>query len=156
MKELILRKAVEADIEAISELEEICFPDPWSKESIKEEILNNEKALWIVAELMEDTPKVVGYIGIWQIFDEGHIMNVAVNPAYRGHHIGYDIMETMINVTQKMGITRWTLEVRASNTVAHNLYRKFGFKDAGIRKGYYLNNHEDAIIMWKLQETELN
>lgn len=153
MSELVIRKATEKDIDRIAELEELCFPDPWSRDSIEGEILRNEDALWIVGELQLETPKVVGYMGLWKVFDEGHVMNIAVDPVYRGNRIGYDILETMIEITEKVGITRWTLEVRKSNIVAQNLYRKLGFKEAGTRRGYYLNNGEDAIIMWKLQET---
>lgn len=149
MSKLIIRKADEDDILRIAELEELCFPMPWSVNSIANEIINNEKALYIVGEIEGKDKKVVSYMGVWQILDEGHITNVCVDPVYRRNHIAYDMMETMIEVTSKMGINKWTLEVRKSNYQAISLYTKLGFKEVGVRKGYYEDNKEDAVIMWK-------
>lgn len=156
MADLIIRKAEERDIEDVANLEELCFAMPWSRDAIKTEILENDKAIYIVGELVEDTKRIVGYIGLWQIFDEGHIMNVCVDPVYRRNHIGYDLLETMIDVTSKKGINKWTLEVRKSNYPAIRLYKKLGFLEVGIRRGYYEDNKEDAIIMWKGLDTKVN
>lgn len=141
---LILRIANSGDIDRIADLEQICFSDPWSRESVRGEIEDNHLALYIVAEI---AGKVVGYAGIWWIVDEGHITNVAVDPEYRGKHIGEAIIATMLDVAQNEGINKFTLEVRVSNEPAINLYSKFGFESVGVRPKYYKDN-EDAMIMW--------
>ena len=94
MDKLIIRIADANDIDRIAELEEICFSDPWTRESVRQEIEDNPLALYIVAELDQ---KVVGYAGIWWIVDEGHITNVAVDPQYRGKHIGEAIIAVMLD-----------------------------------------------------------
>ena len=106
----------------------------------------NPRAFYIVAELDE---KVVGYAGLWWIGDEGHITNVAVRPGYRHRHIGNGIIQVMIDFTTQEGIMHHTLEVRRSNLPAISLYEKFGFVVEGVRKEYYANNKEDALIMWR-------
>ena len=93
--------------------------------------------------------KVVGYVGMWVILDEGHITNLAVDPAYRRKGIGRALLEHLITEGKKRGVRFLTLEVRSSNLVAQQLYRKLGFYEAGVRPGYYQDNQEDAIIMWK-------
>ena len=92
--------------------------------------------------------KIVGYIGVWFVVDEGHITNVAVHSEYRGKKIGDNLVKEMIQLCKQSNIVAMTLEVRASNSIAQNLYRKYGFKMGGIRKEYYSDNKEDAIIMW--------
>lgn len=92
--------------------------------------------------------KVVGYVGIWFIVDEGHITNVAVHSDYRGQKIGDKLVEGLVKMSKENKIVSMTLEVRTSNIVAQNLYKKYGFKIGGIRKEYYSDNKEDAIIMW--------
>lgn len=141
---LILRIANSGDIDAIANLEQVCFSDPWSRESVRAEIEDNHLALYIVAEINKE---VVGYAGIWWIVDEGHITNVAVSPEYRGKHIGEAIIATMLEVAREEGINKFTLEVRVSNDPAINLYKKFGFESVGVRPKYYKDN-EDAMIMW--------
>ena len=85
---------------------------------------------------------------MWIILDECHITNIAVLPGYRGKKIGEQLMYHMMRVMMAMGAKRATLEVRVSNIVAQNLYRKFGFMNGGIRKAYYTDNNEDALVMW--------
>lgn len=149
MAELIIRKAEEKDIRDIEELEQICFTQPWSYESIYHDIAENDKAFYLVAEVEN---KVIGYVGIWNIAGEGHITNVAVAPEYRRMSIGDTLITAILQVTAEDGITSHTLEVRKSNLSAINLYEKHGFRTAGERKGYYADNGEDALIMWR--ETE--
>ncbi|MFR6257779.1 MAG: ribosomal protein S18-alanine N-acetyltransferase, partial [Anaerovoracaceae bacterium] len=124
----------------------LCFPDPWSRDSLIYELDKNPRAFYIVAELDD---KVVGYAGLWWIGDEGHITNVAVRPGFRNRKIASGIMTVMLDFTTKEGIKHHTLEVRRSNEPAIGLYEKYGFEVEGIRKGYYLNNGEDALIMWR-------
>lgn len=149
MEELIIRRMKKADIDGVHKVEVNCFEDPWSKKSLMDE-LKNDRALYLVAEL---EGKIVGYVGIWLILDEGHITNVAVHSDYRGRKIGDKLVSSLVEACKESGIVSMTLEVRRSNEVAQNLYKKYGFKMAGVRKEYYSNNKEDAIIMWnQLQE----
>lgn len=147
--ELIVRAAELRDAAEIAAIEKLCFSSPWSLESIEYEIAVNNLALYVVGEV---DGKIVGYVGIWLIVDEGHITNVAVHPDWRRRHIGEAIIKTLIDVTEKNGVTAHTLEVRASNIAAQKLYEKFGFKADGIRRSYYEDNGEDAIIMWRRRE----
>ena len=149
MSEMIIRNAQEKDVKSMAELDLICFADPWSEESFRNEILSNERAFYIVAEIEGE---VVGYAGLWAILDEGHITNVAVSPAYRRKGIGKAIVGTLVEVAEENGLNSFTLEVRESNLPAQGLYEQFGFKPAGVRKGYYLDNGENAIIMWRIKE----
>ena len=121
---LIIRPMRKEDIEGVHMVEVDCFDDPWSKKSLMDELKNN-LARYLVAEL---DSVIVGYVGVWFVVDEGHI-------------------EEMVKLCKSEGLVSMTLEVRSSNTVAQNLYRKYGFKMAGVRKEYY-SDREDAIIMW--------
>lgn len=146
MADVIIRQAKPEDVEDIYEIEKLCFPDPWSIDSLEYELEENPRAFYIVAEL---DGQVVGYAGLWWIEDEGHITNVAVKPGYRNRRIGEGIISVMIDFTSKEGIRHHTLEVRRSNDPAIGLYEKFGFHTEGVRKRYYRNNGEDALIMWR-------
>ena len=91
---------------------------------------------------------LVGYAGMWLMVDEAHITTIAVRPEYRGKGLGELLLVGLFEKAMEIG-ARWvTLEVRLSNTVAQNLYRKYTFHAEGIRKGYYSDNNEDAVIMW--------
>ena len=149
MSELIIRNAEERDVKEMAELDLICFADPWSEESFRNEILTNERAFYIAAEI---DGKLAGYAGLWAILDEGHITNVAVSPEYRRKGVGKAIVGTLIEVAEENGLNSFTLEVRESNLPAQGLYEQFGFKSAGVRKGYYIDNGENAIIMWRSKE----
>ena len=146
MSDLIIRQADANDIDAIADLEKICFAVPWSRDSIRQELTENKVAFYVIAEL---DGQVIGYAGMWLIVDEGHITNVAVIPEHRGKNIASAIIAVMIEFTEAQGIKRFTLEVRSSNEAAKALYRKFDFKEEGLRKGYYQDNGEDAVIMWR-------
>lgn len=146
MNDLTIRMADAADVDIIARLEEICFSVPWTRESILRELEENSRALYFVAEI-DGTP--VGYGGMWIIVDEGHIINIAVLPQFRGRHIASLIMAVLIAFGETRGVRRFTLEVRSSNEPAKAIYRKFRFKEEGLRRGYYQDNGEDAIIMWR-------
>ena len=141
---LIIRPMTMDDVDEVYIVEEDCFVDPWSKESIRKELKNN-LARYLVAQLDD---KIVGYVGVWFVVDEGHITNVAVHSDYRGKKVGDKLVKQMVELCKENNIVAMTLEVRASNIVAQNLYKKYGFKMGGIRKEYYSDNKEDAIIMW--------
>ena len=132
-------------IDSILYIEELSFKDPWSRDSMEKE-LNNNFARYVVVTYNNE---VIGYGGMWLILDEGHITNIAVAPKYRCIGAGKLILKSLIDICKKEKVNSLTLEVRISNTIAQNLYSKFGFISEGIRKNYYADNHEDALIMWK-------
>jgi ribosomal-protein-alanine N-acetyltransferase len=144
--DLIIRQAEERDIKPMAEMDILCFSAPWSEASFEKEIRDNNLAFYIVAEV---DGSMVGYAGLWCIVEEGHITNVAVHPDHRKKGIGEALVGVLLSHTIDNGILSHTLEVRASNQAAISLYTKFGFEPAGIRKGYYADNGEDAIIMWR-------
>lgn len=141
----IINMALE-HVNEVSELEKMCFYTPWTKKDFIKEITENKLAIYIVAI---DDKKVVGYAGMWHIVDEGHITNVAVMPEYQHCGIGNKLVEKLIEISIEKNIVGLTLEVRMGNLSAQKLYTKFGFKPQGIRKRYYSDTGEDAIIMWK-------
>lgn len=141
-----IRGMTEADIKAIVEIEEEVFTTPWSEGAFLTEIRENKLAQYFVVEINK---KVVGYGGIWLIINEGHITNIAIKEEYRGRGFGSKILEALIYICQLKNISSMTLEVRRSNKIAQELYKKYGFVDCGIRPKYYADNKEDAIIMWR-------
>lgn len=149
---LMIRRAGEADASEIAEMEALCFSTPWSRDAFLHELTQNELALYLVA-VGKETGRLVGYAGIWRILDEGHITNVAVHPAYREKGIGRQLVKALLLQVEAEGALRQTLEVRASNDPAIGLYISLGFQEAGRRKGYYEDNGEDAIIMWRQSNT---
>lgn len=134
------------DLGDIMKIEKLSFTTPWSKQAFLSELLDNDRAYYLVAKVNE---RAVGYIGIWLIAGEGHVTNVAVHPDYRGRGIGNQLMTAIERLAGERGVNRLTLEVRVSNERAQNLYRKLGYLPAGIRRRYYRDNDEDALIMWK-------
>lgn len=92
--------------------------------------------------------RVVGYAGLWLMVDEAHITAIAVAPAYRGLGVGELILQRLFDISLDIGAQYMTLEVRVSNSLAQTLYRKYTFKETGVRKRYYSDNNEDALIMW--------
>lgn len=130
----------------VAQLEARCFSDPWSEQSIASE-LPNDLSFWLVAE---EDGVVVGYIGSQTVFPESDMMNVAVHPDYRRRGIGAILVEALIAQLRIWDCKSLTLEVRASNESAIALYEKLGFEQAGLRKNYYRNPKEDALIMRKL------
>ncbi|MEG1931146.1 MAG: ribosomal protein S18-alanine N-acetyltransferase [Anaerovorax sp.] len=147
-KELQIKQAERDHIDQLAQLDKLCFAQPWSRASFQKEIEENQLALYLVAEIDGET---VGYAGLWKVGDEGHITNVAVHPHYRKRGIGKALMAVLVDFTEKQGVNFYTLEVRASNEKAIGLYKQFGFEAAGLRKKYYGDNQEDAIIMNKTE-----
>jgi len=132
-------------IDGVLVVDSLSFNIPWSKQSFLEEV-HNELAKYVVAI---NDKMVVGYAGVWIIAGEGQITNVAVHPGFRGTGIAGRMLEAIIDICKAAKVTGITLEVRKSNTSAINLYKKYGFKEEGIRKKFYSDNNEDALIMWK-------
>ncbi len=133
-------------IDGVMVVENLSFKIPWSRQAFVDEITGNNMAMYFVALCNE---QVIGYGGMWKILDEGHITNIAVHPEFRRCGAASVIIEKILEISGEKGIKSLTLEVRKSNIVAQNLYQKYGFKSEGIRKGYYSDTGEDALIMWK-------
>jgi ribosomal-protein-alanine N-acetyltransferase len=133
------------DIDYICAIEKEAFTTPWSPGAFYNELSNNHFAHYMV---MEAGLTIAGYAGMWLIMDEAHITNIAVRKEFRGQKLGERLVGELMKTAAFMGAARITLEVRATNQIAQNLYRKMGFEQAGVRKGYYTDNQEDALIMW--------
>lgn len=132
------------DLPQVQAIDEISFSTPWPKNAYRFELLENPNGHCWVAEVDD---RLVGVIVCWLIIDEAHIATIAVNPNYRGLGIGKTMVVTGLQYLIPQGALSVTLEVRAGNLVAQNLYRHFGFAVVGERKRYYKDNHEDALLM---------
>lgn len=143
----------EKHIDGVLAVEEATFSIPWTRNDFEKEVKENNLAIYYVAVM---DGKVVGYAGMWHVVIEGHITNVAVLEEARGKGIGAMLMEKLIEAAEEKQMYGITLEVRMGNAPAQGLYHKYGFKAEGIRKNYYPDTKEDAIIMWKYfsEETE--
>ena len=141
---IVIRPMTIDDVDGVFEVEKNCFEHYWSKGEFEKE-MKNDVARYLVADI---DGKIVGYVGIWFVAGEGHITNVAVHSDYRGQKIGDILIKHLVKMCKENNIFAMTLEVRVSNIVAQSLYKKYGFKLAGIRKEYYSDNKEDAMIMW--------
>lgn len=133
------------DINDILKIEQESFATPWSREAFLNELTNNQFATYIV---LEEAEQVIGYCGVWVVVDEAHVTNIALLPEYRGKKLGAALLTKVMETSKQMGANKMTLEVRVSNIVAQSLYRKMGFEDGAIRKRYYSDNLEDALVMW--------
>lgn len=142
---LSFRLMTEQDIPDVLAVEREAFTVPWTEEAFHNELKLNHFAHYMV---MEYEGRTIGYAGMWTIVDEAHITNIALKEAYRGRKWGDRLLTELMKTAAYMGMEKITLEVRVSNHVAQRLYLKKGFRPAGIRKGYYSDNHEDAMIMW--------
>lgn len=144
-KSLNIREATIEDVDNICQVENLSFPTPWSREAFMSELTTNRFAYYYVLELDSE---IVGYAGMWIILDEAHVTNVAIHPNVRGLKLGEVLMRHLMAMARVYGAKSMTLEVRVSNSVAKNLYYKLNFKEHGIRKNYYADTMEDALIMW--------
>ena len=135
----------DAHVDAVADLEAICFADPWSANSVASE-LTNPLSCWLVA-LEADT--VVGYIGSQTVMGETDMMNVAVHPDHRRKGVAESLIHALVLKLKECESHCLTLEVRASNAPAIALYEKLGFTEAGRRRNYYRNPKEDALILRK-------
>ena len=133
-------------IESLVELENLCFDEPWTKGMFVGD-LSSEYTCYFAA--IDDDNKVVGYAGMWISVDEGQITNVAVHPDFRRKNIATELLSRLFDVCRKRGLQSITLEVRQSNEKAINLYEKNGFLSVGMRKNYYKNPAENAVLMTK-------
>lgn len=141
-----------SDLPQVMSIDTQSFPAPWTQEIYEQELLKNDFAHYFVL-VHED--EIIGYVGIWIVFDDAQITNIAVAPRYRGKGIGEKLFGFALTYAFQRGAQKLSLEVRPSNHVAKNMYKKFGLQEGGIRKNYYPDNGEDAIVMW-VDLTEVN
>jgi [ribosomal protein S18]-alanine N-acetyltransferase len=133
------------DIDAVQDVERSSFPVPWPANAFRHELTQNRNARYVVAR---QDDRVVGYAGLWLMVDEAHITTFAVHPDFRRLRIGERMLQRLFEIAAVMNAEWLTLEVRASNLPAQRLYEKYGFRRAGVRRRYYSDNNEDALIMW--------
>ncbi|NLI90276.1 MAG: ribosomal protein S18-alanine N-acetyltransferase [Epulopiscium sp.] len=131
-------------LEETYQLEKLSFSEPWSRMTFIKELENPHSHYYI---LLKDE-KLIGYAGMLAVLDEGHIMNIAVDRAFRGQGVGKQLVNTLLDKARQLGLIGLTLEVRSSNRPAISLYESLGFVNVGIRKDYYHYPLEDGIIMW--------
>ena len=129
----------------VADLERLCFSYPWSETSVASE-LDNELSTWLVAE---EEGLVLGYVGSQTVLDETDMMNIAVHPDYRRRGIAASLIEALVFSLKVRGSRSLKLEVRTSNHPAIALYEGMGFVRLGLRKNYYRNPKEDALILGK-------
>lgn len=146
MLEFEIKSMLECHLEEVASLEKMCFSVPWSKASLKEEI-DNENANFLVA--VAENQKVLGYVGLNFVLDEGYITNIAVFPQYRGNGIAKKLLETLVEFAQNKNFKFISLEVRKSNISAISLYKSLEFLAVGTRKNFYSYPKENAVIMTK-------
>ena len=142
MSNISLSLMEECDLEDVLEVSSLSKRNLGVEESFKKE-LSNPLAKYLVAK---ENNKVIGFAGVWTIVDEGHITNIAVHPNFREKGIGSILLSSLIEHCKNWGCNSLTLEVRASNTPAQNLYKKYTFKEEGIRKKYYKDNNEEMLL----------
>ena len=139
---MIIRELKETEINSIARIEQKCFSNPWSEDSIKSSFANKANCFYVAKKDGE----IVGYMGLSVSLDEGYILNVATLPDYRRQGIAKALINHIINMySDKLNFL--TLEVRPSNTAAVKLYEGFGFEQVGERKNYYSNPTENAVLL---------
>ncbi len=143
---VMYRKMVSEDVPAVYAIELATFPTPWTLDSFYYEMYENQYAHYVLA--VDENNTIIGFCGMWMVIDAAQITNVAVTEAARGRGIGEGLMREAMRIAREHGMDVMSLEVRETNIVAQNLYRKLAFQDGGIRKGYYTDNGEDALVMW--------
>ena len=141
--ECIIRRMTAADVDAVAAIEAATFPTPWSRDAFESE-MRNVAARYLVAEVAGE---VIGFAGAWIILDESHVTNIAVLKEHRGQGYGRLLTAGLMQYLSNLGAAYVTLEVRKSNLVAQSLYASLGFVRLGVRKRYYEDNGEDALIM---------
>lgn len=142
---MLIREMTEADLDAVYIIEEETFSEPWSKASFLDSLSDSNNCYLVV--VLDGS--IIGYCGYYGVIPEAYICNVAIDKNHRRLGLGYKMLEELIKQAYSRGITSMTLEVRVSNRPAIELYKRLGFKQEGIRKDFYKNPDEDAIIMWK-------
>ena len=141
-----IRQLATSDLGVIERIERRSYPTPWSRSMFASELA---KPSSICIGAFEPAPGLVGYLIISRYVDAWHVMNIAVDPDYRGRGIARTLFHWLFDLTADDGERGYTLEVRVSNEEAIRLYDRLGFRSRGVRRGYYTDNREDALIMWR-------
>ncbi len=142
----VIRPMTRKDVPRVYEIEVACFRSPWSKNALFGE-LRNEVANYLVMEL---DGVICGYAGMWVLFEEAHMTNVAILQGYRQAGRGRRLMLAMMELAMRLGADKMTLEVRESNAVARRLYQTLDFEQNGRRPRYYSDTGEDALLLWNM------
>jgi ribosomal-protein-alanine N-acetyltransferase len=135
------------DLDAVLAIEQESFTNPWTREMYLAEIENRGVSYCFVVR--DAGGAVIGFCSFWRVLDEMHINNVAVTRVHRGAGVGTALMREVLRQGAQLGARRATLEVRRSNEEARRLYERLGFTVAGVRRGYYSNPVEDALVLWR-------
>ena len=143
---LELRRLELADLDAIEEIEKVSYPTPWSRSMFASELA---KPSSLSLGAVDERGVLVGYLVLSRYVDAWHVMNVAVAPEQRRSGVASALLDHLLEVTREDAQRGYTLEVRVSNLGAIRLYERFGFAARGVRRGYYTDNREDALIMWR-------
>ena len=146
MLELELRRLELADLDAIERIERASYPTPWSRSMFASELA---KPSSLSFGAVDEAGALVGYLVLSRYVDAWHVMNVAVAPERRRQGIASALLRRLLELTKDDMLRGYTLEVRVSNTAAIQLYERFGFRPKGVRRGYYTDNREDALIRWR-------
>ena len=139
--------ADETDLDGVLAVEAESFTNPWTREMYAWELQN--RSVCHIFVVRTESCRVAGFCAFWLVFEEIHINNLALRPAFRGQGIGTALLDRVFSEARALGARRATLEVRASNEGARRLYERFGFYVAGTRRNYYTNPVEDALILWR-------
>lgn len=134
------------DLPPVMEVEKRAFKSPWSEDLIRRE-LTHEWSTILLAEDPLDDGRILGFVIFWVVHDEIHILNVAVDPAHRRRGVARALLDELFRRAREAKLALATLEVRISNDAAIRLYEGLGFRRVGIRKGYYVDEDEDAVVM---------
>lgn len=141
-----IRLAERRDLSDILVIENQQFPEPWSRSMMLDEITNSENRRYSVAE---ENGVVIGYLGLMFVLkDELHINSIGTRPGHEGRGVATSLLDEAWAEVSSRGVARATLEVAVSNTRALELYYRYGFAPVGVRKNYYQQTHEDALILW--------
>lgn len=140
------RVTTAAGLDGILALDALCFNRPWTRLDYERELADPARCFLYVATVDGAT---VAYCSFWRIFDEVHVNNFAVHPAWRRRGVGRALLAHVLDEAARLGAPRATLEVRASNTAALAMYEAGGFTRAGVRRAYYTHPVEDALILWR-------
>jgi ribosomal-protein-alanine N-acetyltransferase len=132
-------------LRSVLRIESKVYPVPWSMSLFLSELALRSTRAYYVAFVGR---QVVGYAGLMMTLDDGHITTIAVDPAWHRHKVGTRLLLALAQEARRRGATSLTLEVRLGNKPAQNLYRRFGFRPVGVRKNYYAETKEDALVMW--------
>jgi ribosomal-protein-alanine N-acetyltransferase len=144
-----LRRLGVGDLRAIEEIERLSYPTPWSRSMFAGELAKPSSICLGAFDAGGDDGKLCGYLVVSRYVDAWHVMNVAVHPEHRCRGIATMLLERLFELTANDARRGYTLEVRVSNATAISLYERLGFDARGVRRGYYTDNREDALIMWK-------